>query len=545
MPLKPKGYRFQVAFPEATTLALEADVRVAGVRSARCARRSSTPAATARSPRSSSTASSRRCTRDARAILRQKTLLGETYVELTPGTSSAARLPEGGRLRRRATSTTRSSSTRSSTRSTRTTRAGVPDLAAGPGEGRRRAAGGTSTTRSATCPASRADAGDAARGARRGSGAALQRLVSNTGVVFGALTENEGQLRGLIANSDAVFSATASQNGARSPRRSRIFPTFLDESRLTLTRLQHFSARHPPADPRPASRWRATSARRCATCAPLAPDLRALVPRPRPADRRLEEGPAGAARHAARADAAARRAGPVPGAAQPDPRVPRDVLSTRSPTSWFADRRSGHRGHDRLADRRRRPLPAPDRPGRRRDAGRPAAAAWPTNRGNAYLAPLELAPQPTAVEFMFPNWDCKPSGGEAKPKYAGRARRRPPGLHWWPSRSSIPGRAAGKFPRVGRPTTHAGPTATAPRAEPRGTRGDSGRGESRAAAAATKPSSSVSASARSPSYSRPLRSAVGPQGRDPRLVRAADRGRRPRLLALLGISTRPPPAVST
>src|ERR671919_1085668 len=31
IPLKPQGYRVQIAFPEATTLAQEADVRVAGV----------------------------------------------------------------------------------------------------------------------------------------------------------------------------------------------------------------------------------------------------------------------------------------------------------------------------------------------------------------------------------------------------------------------------------------------------------------------------------------------------------------------------------
>ena len=31
-------------------------------------------------------------------MLRQKTLLGETYVELTPGTPGAKKLPEGGRL---------------------------------------------------------------------------------------------------------------------------------------------------------------------------------------------------------------------------------------------------------------------------------------------------------------------------------------------------------------------------------------------------------------------------------------------------------------
>ena len=32
IPLKPKGYQFKIAFPEATQLGLEADVRVAGVR---------------------------------------------------------------------------------------------------------------------------------------------------------------------------------------------------------------------------------------------------------------------------------------------------------------------------------------------------------------------------------------------------------------------------------------------------------------------------------------------------------------------------------
>ena len=61
IPLKPKGYRVQVAFPEATTLGLEADVRVAGVSVGKVAARTSTMATTARWSTSSSTASSRRC----------------------------------------------------------------------------------------------------------------------------------------------------------------------------------------------------------------------------------------------------------------------------------------------------------------------------------------------------------------------------------------------------------------------------------------------------------------------------------------------------
>src|SRR5919106_699683 len=52
-PLKPKGYRVDVPFDEASQLAI--DDRYAPI------------------------------PEDARAILRQKTLLGETYVELTPG----------------------------------------------------------------------------------------------------------------------------------------------------------------------------------------------------------------------------------------------------------------------------------------------------------------------------------------------------------------------------------------------------------------------------------------------------------------------------
>ena len=63
------------------------------------AREEARPAtATARSPRSSSTAEFAPLRKDARAILRQKTLLGETYVELTPGTSARRELPEGGEL---------------------------------------------------------------------------------------------------------------------------------------------------------------------------------------------------------------------------------------------------------------------------------------------------------------------------------------------------------------------------------------------------------------------------------------------------------------
>src|SRR3954462_238641 len=97
IPLKPQGYRVQVAFPEAATLATEADVRIAGVSVGKVRKLDVDPhgnrtLATIELDRQFAPLHA-----DARAMLRQKTLLGETYVELTPG-HAPKELPEGGRL---------------------------------------------------------------------------------------------------------------------------------------------------------------------------------------------------------------------------------------------------------------------------------------------------------------------------------------------------------------------------------------------------------------------------------------------------------------
>ena len=69
---------------------------------------------------------------------------------------------------------------------------------------------------------------------------AVQQFIKNTGVVFGALSERRGQLRGLIQNSSTVFATTARRNEDLEDT-FRALPTFLDESRLTLNRLETFS----------------------------------------------------------------------------------------------------------------------------------------------------------------------------------------------------------------------------------------------------------------------------------------------------------------
>src|SRR4051794_19516042 len=98
VPLKPKGYRFTASFSEATQLSTEADVRISGVPVGKV----KTIEPDKRTGRSvvviELESKYAPIPSDARAILRQKTLLGETYVELTPGSARARPVPEGGSL---------------------------------------------------------------------------------------------------------------------------------------------------------------------------------------------------------------------------------------------------------------------------------------------------------------------------------------------------------------------------------------------------------------------------------------------------------------
>ena len=85
VPLRPEGYRVNVSFPEATQLSKEAEVRISGVKVGKV--RKVEPNEETGLTATVLELESRYAPipSDTRAILRQKTLLGETYVELTPG----------------------------------------------------------------------------------------------------------------------------------------------------------------------------------------------------------------------------------------------------------------------------------------------------------------------------------------------------------------------------------------------------------------------------------------------------------------------------
>src|SRR5689334_19411234 len=95
IPFEAQGYRFEVAFPNAFDLADQADVRIAGVSVGKVVSKQLDTKANGTLVTIQMSNKYAPIHRDAIAILREKTLLGETYVQLTPGTRNSPMLPDG------------------------------------------------------------------------------------------------------------------------------------------------------------------------------------------------------------------------------------------------------------------------------------------------------------------------------------------------------------------------------------------------------------------------------------------------------------------
>src|SRR3712207_662870 len=85
IPLKANKYQLRVSFPEATTLAEQADVRIAGVKVGKMRRKSLDRIGNRTATVLDIDADYAPLPTNTKAVLRQKTLLGETFVELSPG----------------------------------------------------------------------------------------------------------------------------------------------------------------------------------------------------------------------------------------------------------------------------------------------------------------------------------------------------------------------------------------------------------------------------------------------------------------------------
>jgi ABC-type transporter Mla subunit MlaD len=270
-PLAAKSYRITAYFPEATQLAVESDVRIGGVsvgrvkevglgpESKRVDGRDTTEAVIEIEPQYAPIST------DSRAILRQKTLLGETYVELTSGSGTkegdaapvalgaqaavtdsemadAEPLEEGAELGVGQTEEATQideifNALDDETRdSFRRWQASSAQAIEGRGQDFNDALGNLAPFIT--------DASDVVEILDRQE-AALRGVIRDTGTTFNALSERGDELAGAITGSKNTFEALASEEDALAET-FEILPTFQRESRLTLERLDVFQRNATP-----------------------------------------------------------------------------------------------------------------------------------------------------------------------------------------------------------------------------------------------------------------------------------------------------------
>jgi virulence factor Mce-like protein len=268
LPLKPEGYRFTVPFNEATQLAVESDVRISGVPvgKVKAIELSDSGRADATIELDSRYAP---IPTDTRAMLRTKTLLGETFVELTPGDAKGPTLEEGGRLPVAQVADSVQLDEIWRTFDTET-RAAFRVWMQGTAKSLKGRGPNLSAAIAELAPFAE-ETNDLLR-VLDSQSQAVRRLVHDGGTVFQALSERQGQLSGLIRNSEAVFSTTARRN-QELEELFTILPTFQRESRATLARLDTFAQNTDPLvqQLRPAARELSPT---LVASAKVAPDLK-------------------------------------------------------------------------------------------------------------------------------------------------------------------------------------------------------------------------------------------------------------------------------
>src|SRR5918995_1175993 len=260
-PLKPESYRFKVPFDEATQLSTEADVRISGVSVGRVKSIDLNDEGLAAAELEIDERYAP-IPDDTRATLRQKTLLGETYVELTPGSEDASPLPENPLPEGGSLPAAQVSEAVQLDEIFRTfdepTRAAFQTWQQDVSIALRH--------RGADLSAAIGNLGPFASDLDRllrildTQRVATRDFVRDTGEVFTALSERRGQLSGLIRNSERVFSTTAGRNESLQEAFIAL-PSFLDEQRLTLDRLERCATCSTTS----CRRSSPTSTRSCAT----------------------------------------------------------------------------------------------------------------------------------------------------------------------------------------------------------------------------------------------------------------------------------------
>jgi phospholipid/cholesterol/gamma-HCH transport system substrate-binding protein len=241
-PFRAQTYEVKVPFTEATQLAEQSDVRISGVNVGKVQKIELAPNGKQALATVAVDAQYAPLPESTRAILRTKTLLGETYIELTPGSREGPELADGGTLAEAniAQSVQLDEIFRTFNARTRAAFQEWMQEAAvainGQGQNLSYGVGGLEPTFTEFDKLFRTL--DSQR-------LAVGQLFSNGATTFQALRGREGELADLIESTDAVFETTARRDRDIEAL-FRAFPTFLDESRLTFSRLKGFSQKATP-----------------------------------------------------------------------------------------------------------------------------------------------------------------------------------------------------------------------------------------------------------------------------------------------------------
>lgn len=241
-PFAPEGYRVNAEFNQAILLGAQSDVRISGVSVGKVVnvgldKHTGLSQATLQiearyAPLPANT----------KAILRAKSLLGETYIQLTPGNRTGPRIPDGGTIPQSSISPTVQLDQILSTFDPQTRRAF---------QVWQRQEGIALTGRGQQLNAAIAQLFPFATNVDRvlavlhRQSAATTTFLHDTGVVFSALSASPAQLQAFVRNSNATFAATAAQNVALA-NTIRAFPPFLIQARSTLNRVTQFAQTTKP-----------------------------------------------------------------------------------------------------------------------------------------------------------------------------------------------------------------------------------------------------------------------------------------------------------
>jgi ABC-type transporter Mla subunit MlaD len=241
-PFKAKSYQVTVPFTEASQLAEQSDVRISGVDVGKVENIELGPNGHESVALLNIDDKYAPLPQGTRAMLRTKTLLGETYVELTPGSNDEPALEDGGELPAAQVAESVQLDEIFQAFDPETRRAfqtWMQEAAVaieGQGQNLSYAIGNFEPTFKEYEGLFRV---------LNSQELAVTKLFSNGAKTFEALRGREGELANLIRSSNALFKTTASRNEDIEAL-FRAFPTFEDESRLTVDRLQSFATNADP-----------------------------------------------------------------------------------------------------------------------------------------------------------------------------------------------------------------------------------------------------------------------------------------------------------